>query len=330
MCYKVFREAIHRHIEVSVSSLTLAVLVGFLLLQLAVYQPSVEAVSREAVPNFLISRLTHPERPAWQGDELAFPSDTAGFSAYYRREKDGSNSLDKDTVDDHIFGPIEAGVNTALAAPAKLVDVGNNFTVASLSLKNIDSLTSAVNLYYDDEGWIVAYLPIDEPASQIWQARNIDSETPIITDINDNTLLDAINVVIDEALKETAVEHDDTELGYYHWQYSEADNFLMLAVSREARGEYPVQLAVPDSLTVKEVSSTMWISQGTNAQAPCAKVTVDDTDVIAETCAKGIYSATTSLTESEGTSTHSWKLIQTERDGGASGALLMILYSSSS
>jgi len=265
-----------------------------------------------------------------QGTELAFPSDTAGFSAYYRREKDGSNSLDKDTVDDHIFGPLESGVNTALAAPAKLVDVGNNFTVASISLKNIDSLTSSVNLYYDDEGWIVAYLPMDEPASQIWQARNIDWETPLITDINDNTLLDAINVVVDEALEETAIEHDDADLGYYHWQYSEADNFLMLAVSREDRGEYPVQLAVPDSLTVNEVSSTMWITQGTYAQAPCARVTVDDTDVIAKTCTKGIFSATTSLSEAEGTSTHSWKLIQTERDGGASGALLMILYSSSS
>ncbi|MDE2844485.1 MAG: hypothetical protein OXN21_14050 [Chloroflexota bacterium] len=264
-----------------------------------------------------------------QGTELAFPSDAAGLSAYYRREKDGSNSLDKDTVDDHIFGPLESGVNTTLAAPAKLVDVGNNFTVASLSLKNIDSLTSSVNLYYDDEGWIVAYLPMDEPASQIWQAKDIDWETPLITDINDNTLLDAINVVIDEALEETAIDHDDAGLGYYHWQHSEADNFLMLAVSNEERGEYPVQLAVPDSLTVNEVSSTMWISQGTNPQAPCAKVTVDDTDVIAETCTKGIYSATTSLTKSDGTSTHSWKLIQTERDGGASGALLMILYSSS-
>ncbi|MDE2779477.1 MAG: hypothetical protein OXI91_07375 [Chloroflexota bacterium] len=264
-----------------------------------------------------------------QGTELAFPSDAAGISAYYRREKDGSNSLDKDTVDDHIFGPLESGVNTALASPAKLVDVGNNFTVASLSLKNIDSLTSSVNLYYDDEGWIVAYLPMDEPASQIWQAKDIDWETPLITDINDNTLLDAINVVIDEALDETAIDHDDAGLGYYHWQHSEADNFLMLAVSREERGEYPVQLAVPDSITVNEVSSTMWISQGTYAQAPCASVRVDDTDVIAETCTKGIYSATTSLTEAEGTSTYSWKLIQTERDGGASGALLMILYSSS-
>ena len=328
MHYKVFGIAIHRRSRVRLGLLFLTFLVFLLALQFTTNLFPVEAESGDPVPHKLMTQLTHAKRPALQGTELAFPSDTAGFSAYYRREKDGSNSLDKDAVDDHIFGPIESGVVTMLDAPAKLVDVGNNFTVATLSLKNIDSLTSSVNLYYDDEGWIVAYLPDDQPASQVWQAKALDWETPLITDINDNTLLDAINVVIDEALQETAIEHDDTGLGYYHWQHTEADNFLMLAVSRDERGEYPVQLAVPDSIVVKEVSATMWVSQGTHAQAPCAKVTVDDADVIAETCAKGIYSATTSLTVSEGTSTHSWKLIQSERDGGASGSLLMIIYSS--
>ena len=328
MRYKVFGGSIHRSPMVRTYLFSLGFLVFILALQLLTSPASVEAESREPEPNLLVSRLTHAARPAMQGSELAFPSDSAGFSAYYRREKDGSNSLDKDAVDDHIFGPLESGVVTALASPAKLVDVGNNFTVATLSLKNIDNLTSSVNLYYDDEGWIVAYLPLDQPASQIWQASGIDWETPSLTDINDNTLLDAINVVIDEALQETAIEHDDSGLGYYHWQHSDAANFLMLAISRPERGEYPVQLAVPDSIVVEEVSTTMWISQGNNAQAPCAKVTLDETDVLAETCVKGIYSATASLAESEGTSTHSWKLIQSERDMGASGALLMIIYSS--
>ena len=271
--------------------------------------------------------LTAEAREALQGTDLAFPSDDAGFSAYYRMGSIGDYSLDKATVDDHIFGQVESNAITVRTAPATLVDIGDNYTISTLSLTNIDSIASTVNLYYDDEGWIVAYLPSGTSSSQIWQAREENPENPEITDISNTTLLDTINVVVDDALGETAIEHYDTSLGYYHWQHTDADNFLMMAVSRQIQGEYPVQFSVPSTLTVAEVSATMWVSLASNTDPPCAKVTLDDSDLITEQCTKGISSSTANLSDFDNQANHTWKLIQSERDEGASGALLMILYS---
>ncbi len=273
--------------------------------------------------------LTSTARQALQATDKAFPSDDAGFSAYYRIEDGGSYSLDKGTVDDHIFSPIEPDDPTLRTAPATLVKVGANYTVATLTLENIDSLVSTVNLYYDDEGWIVAYLSSGVASALIWQAKDIDVENPSVSEIGDTILLEAINVVVDEALGETAIEYDDTDLGHYHWQFPDADNYLIMAVSRKDQGEYPVQFAVPDTLTLSEISTSLWVSQGTNPLAPCAKVTLDDTDLIAEQCSKGIYSGTVDLTSLADTAGHTWNLIHSERDEGASGSLMIIIYSSS-
>ncbi|MDE2937918.1 MAG: hypothetical protein OXR67_03230 [Chloroflexota bacterium] len=269
-------------------------------------------------------------RVASQSSDLAFPSDSAGFSTYYRLEDNGSYSLDKSAADDHIFSPVEPEDTTLRTAPATLVDVGANYTVATLTLENIDGLVSTVNLYYDDEGWIVAYLSSGVSSALVWQAKDIDVENPEVEQIGDTILLEAINVVVDEALGETAIESDDTDLGHYHWQYPDADNFLMMAVSRQDQGEYPVQFAVPESLTLSEISSSLWVSQGTNSQAPCAKVTMDDSDLIAQQCSKGIYNAVVDLSNLADTTAHTWNLIQSERDEGASGALMVIIYASSS
>ena len=274
--------------------------------------------------------LTPTARQALQETEQAFPSDSAGFSAYYRMEEGGSFSLDKGAVDDHIFSPVEADDTTLRSAPATLVDIGQNYTVATLNLKNIDDLGSTVNLYYDDEGWIVAYLASGDASALVWQAKGIDVENPDVEDIGDTVLLAAINVVVDDALDETAIEDDDSDLGYYHWQFPEADNFMMMAVSRKDQGEYPVQFAVPESLTLSEISASLWVSQGTNPQAPCASVTLDNSDLIAKQCAKGIYSGTVDLTNLADTAGHTWKLIHSERDEGGSGALMIIIYASSS
>ena len=291
---------------------------------------SAAAAPGENGPEGFQLSLTADAREALQGSDPAFPSETAGFSAYYRREESGSFSLDKGKVDDHIFSPMSGGETTVNQRPATLLEIGDNYTIASLSLENVDAILSGVNLYYDDEGWIVAYLPSGTPSSQVWQAREVDSEDPEITDISNTTLLDAINVVVVDALEETAIAHDDEDLGYYHWQHQDADNFLMMAISRDIQGEYPVQFSVPTTLTIAEVAGTLWISQGTNAQAPCATVTLDGSDLIAEECDKGIFSATAGLTEFNMTTGHSWKLAQSDRDEGGSGALLMILYSVSS
>jgi hypothetical protein len=273
--------------------------------------------------------LTAEARQALATEDKAFPSKNAGFSAYYRMEDDGAHTLDKGKVDDHIFSHIDTDVTTLRTAPATLVDVGANYTVATLTLENIDNLTSTVNLYYDDEGWIVAYLSKDESSALIFQAKGIDPENPAVEEIGDTILLEAINVVVDEALEGAAIEDDDADLGHYHWQFPNADNFLMMVISRPDIGGYPVQFAVPDTLTLSEISASLWISQGENKEAPCATVTLDDSDLVPKKCAKGIYASTVDLEDLADKTTHTWRLVQSKLDNGGSGSLMIIIYETS-
>ena len=114
--------------------------------------------------------LTAEARESLQTSGQAFPADAAGFSAYYRVGGTGNDRLNKGAIDDYIFKPVGSGSTTLKAGPAVLTAMGANYTVASLPLLNIDGIKSTVNVYYDDEGWVVAYLPKDAPSSQIWQA----------------------------------------------------------------------------------------------------------------------------------------------------------------
>lgn len=272
--------------------------------------------------------LTAEARESLQDSEQAFPSDEAGFSTYYQVPGGVLNREGKDTVDNYIFGPVQSGSVSWRAAPATISEMGDNYTVAEMPLLNIDNISSTANIYYDDQGWVIAFLPRDAPSSQVWQARTEDTENPELTDddLGNTLLLDAINVVVAEALGGEAITPDSPGLGYYHFKYPAADSFLMMAAARGDQGEYPISFTVPDTLTVKEVSATMWITEDANQMAPHAKVVLDDADLIAERQAKGIYSNSRDLVSFGTQTAHSLKLTQSMKDNGASGVLLMIVY----
>lgn len=278
--------------------------------------------------------LTAAASTALQQAGQAFPESDAGFSAYYRVANSGGYGLDKAAVDAEIFAPISSGDLTYRDSVASIIATGGNYTVATLPIINIDyvsdtdKLITNVNVYYDNQGWIVAYLPAGAPSSQVWQARALDAENPSLSDI-DTVLLDAINVIYVDGLNNTTpLTTTDSGFNYYHWQHPTAANFLMLAQSQAQQGgaSLPVSFAVPASFQVAEVSATMWISQDVNPSAPCAKLTLDDADLIAQQCAKGFYHATADLTAFNAQSAHVMKLEQSARDAGASGGMLMLVY----
>ena len=281
-----------------------------------------------ATPDIILG-LTAEARESLQNANLAFPSDQAGFSAYYRVATSTLGRMQKDTIDNYIFGPVPAGVISRRNTAATIKDMGDNYTVADMHLLNINGIPSTVNLYYDDQGWVVAYLPKDAPSSQIWQAREVDENDPEMTgaDLGNTLLLDAINVALEEALEGTKIMPDDAKLGYYHFKYPNADNFLMMASARGDEGQSPISFTVPATLMVKEVSVTLWITQPAGEVAPCAKVALDDADLIAEKCAKGIYHASPNLTTFNAKTAHAMKLMnRSTSDEGAAGALLMVVY----
>jgi hypothetical protein len=132
--------------------------------------------------------LTAEAREALQQSGDAFPANDAGFSAYYRVPDGlGGFGLDKDAVDQELFNSPDPTARRA--GVRNLLDLGGDHTVASVPIKNIDSLITNVNIYYDNAGWIVAYLPRGSASSQVWQAADLNIENPELTDVSRTTLL---------------------------------------------------------------------------------------------------------------------------------------------
>lgn len=277
------------------------------------------------VPGITLGLKGEARKSLLQGGQ-AFPATNAGFSAYYRAGNGaGGFGLDKNMVDQALFNNpnptlLRAGVGT-------LIETGANYTIGSVPILNIDGLTTSVNLYYDDEGWLVAYFPAGQESSRAWQAVGVGIENttlgaPSSPPLSRTTLLDAINDVLADALFTSPVTPE--QLGYYHWQYPTATSFLMIATARGTIGSDLVSFAVPSNYVVQEVSASMWISQ---IDMPCARLVLDGVNLTGDQCNRSFHHVFPNLSNFNGLAAHTLELNHFNQDKGASGAVVMIVYS---
>ena len=151
-----------------------------------------------------------------------------------------------------------------------MVSIGKNYSVASFPVLNIDDTTTSLQVYYDSDGWVVAYFPRGDESSRAWQAVDLDPENPTLTSLDRTTLLDAINAVVNEALNQPKVATED--LGFYHWEFPAANAFFMMANARGTEGSDSLSFAVPAGFTVHEASISLWVS---GTEGACADVSLD-------------------------------------------------------
>jgi hypothetical protein len=255
------------------------------------------------------------------GDALAFPAADAGFSAYHRVPSAGGGfGLDKAAVDAALLAAPRPSSHRA--GVATLLRTGNNYTIFQVPIANIDNLITDVRLYYDVQGWMVAYFPRGHASSQAWQALGLNTENPVLTDVTLTTLLEAINEVL-VAVAGTA-PLTPQQAGYYHWQYPTATRFLMFATAVSQRRADSVVFAVPDSFTVHEVSVSMWVSKNLNA---CARATLDGMHLTGDRCNRSFTYRVVDPAQFSSQAAHTLTLEQVNRDEGASGLLGMLIYS---
>ncbi len=270
-------------------------------------------------PGITLGLTAEARRSLQQGG--AFPRSDAGFSAYYRvSDAQDGFALDKGKVDQAVMDVPKA--RSYRAAPASLLDIGATHSVVSLPVKNIGETTTRVNLYYDSNGWVVAYFDRNGQSSTAWQARGLDEENPALDTIN-IVLLDAVNAVVEEALKQTPVDVDTPNFGFYHWGYPTATNFYMMANARGTEGTDTMSFAVPATFNMLEVSVSLWVS-GTGGA--CARVTLDGEPVTGVWCGGQFHHATVGLQDFNARTGHTM-LLEHLDGAGASGAMLMLVYS---
>ena len=293
-----------------------AVVIGGVLALVLTFQDNPDDPTARPSPNVTLGLTAEARRSLQQGD--AFPSGAAGFSAYYRVTNTSNlSALDKAAVDEAVMGEVKG--STYRASPASLIDTGDNYSVVSLPIHNVDQTTTAVHLYYDSEGWVVAYFLREEESSRAWQARDLDKENPAM-DAIDTTLLDAINVVVEDALDQPSLVAEN--LNFYHWAHPTATDFFMMANARGDMGTDTISFAVPESFEMQEVSVSLWVSGDA-----CASVTLDGEPLTQDRCQRQFHHTPVAWNDFTNQTGHTMLLEQSVSNAGASGAIIMLVYS---
>ncbi len=223
--------------------------------------------SHESANRAMVWELTEPNDfvTTAQGDDTtAFREEDAGFSAHHRVpdhfQGDGQDDLrprlNVMAVTVALLEDPDQS-NSYRTAAGRHVDSGGNFGIVELPMAVTSSRSSVVpprrvTVYYDDRGWVVAYLPADDPAAGIWR---YDPQDRMANDLDQNLLLLAINEVLAVARQDVPdiVEADHDAVGYYHWQHPEHNAFLLF--SHESGGGTSDPVRCPASTILADLSS---------------------------------------------------------------------------
>jgi hypothetical protein len=109
----------------------------------------------------------------------AFPENKAGISAYINTNQ---------TID----------IEKIKTIFPEVVEVGDNYIIGITPIPDYGG-NIGVHVYADTDGWVVAYIGNDEPASMIMQWGTADVNNPIITTITTTILEDALHKAGDAA-----------------------------------------------------------------------------------------------------------------------------------
>ena len=234
-----------------------------------------------------------------QGDDTtAFREEDAGFSAHHRvpdhSEEDGQDDLRLNVMaitDALLNKPREN--DHVRRGPGRHVDSGANFGIVELlmtvtrNLPGIESPQEApsqqVTVYYDDRGWVVAYLPADAPAAGIWR-YDPQEQNRQVNDLEQNLLLLAINEVLAVAKKDVPeiVDADQDTVGYYHWQHPDYNAFLLFSHESAGGTSDSVRFVVPPTIKKILASASVLITSIPTDDQPTvtAELMVDDDAVV--------------------------------------------------
>jgi len=160
----------------------------------------------------------------------AFPVDEAGISAYIET----GQTIDLDKIKT-IFPEVE--------------EVGDNYIIGITPISDYGGNIS-VHVYADTDGWIVAYLKNDEPASKIMQWGTADVNTPVITTITTTILEDALHKAGDAA----SVGIVSSKIKYYDFEFPNANSMMIFIRTRATTGTNTHQVEIPADYMLFEAS----------------------------------------------------------------------------
>ena len=223
-------------------------------------------------PAQLSITLTQPQWhvAAAQSDATtAFREEEAGFSAFYRApaptETDTSSEpaprLNVRAITVKLLSPTTSA-DTVRAGAGSIVALGDNYGIVSIPMFRTTDVaevhvpSTLVNVYYDNRGWIVAYLPVGEPAALIWRHDALygdNKNTTTSQGLEENLLILAINETLTASDPSLAVVTHESA-GYYDWENPDCNAFMVFSDSTDGGVSGGVDFVVPS--TIKTVLSS--------------------------------------------------------------------------
>lgn len=257
-----------------------AVLVSLLLSVAILLMPNRDAEGRYLRPDVSGAlELSHPGAAFHNtaaDSSTAFREEDAGFSAYYRAPKpaDADTSgtapprLNISAITDQLRAlPDESDTARTQDQAGEVVEQGVNFAIVTIKMNAAIRQDDAqkITLYYDDRGWIVAYLRHDEPAAAIWRYRPLnaaDGDTAKGPNelLADNLLILGINAVLKANNSAANAITHDTVGGYHHWQCPQCDAFILFSNQTKLGKSAPVSIIIPPTITTIKASAAALIA----------------------------------------------------------------------
>ena len=277
--------------------------------------------------------------PASQsGSETAFREDEAGFSAYYRvAEPDGADGqsdslprLNVAAVTDALL-PLPDESNTVRSRAGRQIDLGSNFGIMEIPMFAAvvpAAPTRKVNVYYDDQGWIVAYLAKDEPAAGIWRHNSAEEETyndpkPDVH-LEQNLLVLAIKEAV-AASGESDSEFTPETVGYYDWQNTECNAFVLFSHKSNGGESTPVTFVIPPKIEIGQASAAVLITSHPEdgEDTTTAQLLVDDEPATEADVANRLATNNFDIARDDETSVHRMR-VGVDADKTAAGVIMLV------
>ena len=159
----------------------------------------------------------------------AFPEDEAGIAAYINTSQ-------------------EISIEKIKTIFSSVVEVGDNYIIGITPISDYGG-NIGVHVYADTDGWLVAYLKMDEPAAKIMQWSTADVNNPNIGVIS-TTLVDALIKAGDAA----KVGINKNRIKYYDFEFPNANGMMIFIRTRATHGKNLHQVEIPADYMLFEAS----------------------------------------------------------------------------
>ena len=265
-------------------------------------------------------------------DDTAFPEEKAGISAYFRlKAPEQGSSEPRLNVTTVIDGLKSAPEESAIRGAGTVDDWGLNFGVVHLPMYAAvipEAPVEKVTVYFDDQGWVVAYLPKDRPAAAIWKhgsAEGASVDDPEANaDLGRNLVVLALNEVL-KANNPNANEVGHSEVAYYDWANEDCDALALFSATARGGKSDPVKFVVPRTITEIQASAAVVITEqvGQGGSA-VASVSVDGEIAVSTRDGSQREAGTVQLNRnSDETSLHI-VIVDVGADNAAAGAVMLV------